>query len=86
MYCESKNRLQAIVDLCDRMHPSDWLTLLGENWQRCDNTGAYASFILFKSPVADHDGPIREMMTTRNISSWTLFLIRLRFTGDVMSA
>ncbi|WP_144057397.1 hypothetical protein [Novipirellula maiorica] len=45
------------------MKEDDWLVLLGENWQACDNNAFFIDFILEKSPVRFREGPIREMMT-----------------------
>jgi hypothetical protein len=45
----------------------DWLKLLGKFWTVCDNTGAYADFMLFDSPISRIKGPVLELMTEHEI-------------------
>lgn len=35
--CNSYSRLPAIIDLAHQMEERDWLMLLGDNWDICDN-------------------------------------------------
>lgn len=50
-FCGSYERIDALLDLSPKfnnkkiMDQSDWLTLLGENWQDCDNIGARLHYL-----------------------------------------
>jgi hypothetical protein len=61
-FCDSYQRLPEILGFEGCMDESDWLTLLGENWNCCDNIGAYIDE-LRESRLFDGWRPIPEMMT-----------------------
>jgi hypothetical protein len=65
--CDSYSRLSKIVELVDELTEKDWLKLLGKFWTVCDNTGAYADFMLFDSPISRIKGPVLELMTEHEI-------------------
>jgi hypothetical protein len=42
-FCNSYNRLDTVIDLAWRMEPADWLTLLGEEWESCDDVAKHTT-------------------------------------------
>lgn len=55
----SYSRLETVLALRSRMRSDEWLKLLGEMWNCCDNIGLYR---LRLRKLIGTDGPIREMM------------------------
>lgn len=53
LMCSSFNRLETIIDLDGRLEWEDWLALLGEEWQSCDNIAQYADHLMTDTPFAD---------------------------------
>lgn len=51
--CNSYTRLPAVIDLAWKMEARDWLTLLGEEWESCDNISLYLDELLDQTPFAD---------------------------------
>jgi hypothetical protein len=62
-WCDSYKRLPTLMQLWGAMSLQDWRTLLGEEWQMCDNIGTYGKKLkLCMFPTATpHTCP--EMMT-----------------------
>ena len=74
--CNSYNRLPAIIELAYRMGDWEWLALLGEEWQSCDNI-AQCHNALWDTPFADLvESPLiwrAAMMTEverRTVAAW----------------
>lgn len=49
-YCNSYNRLEAIIGLASSLECDDWMRLLGENWTCCDNISQLADELLEFTP------------------------------------
>ncbi|MXO72374.1 hypothetical protein [Alteraurantiacibacter buctensis] len=49
----SYNRLPILLDLAWQAEWADWLTVLGEEWQSCDNIGLHLDELLEQTPLAD---------------------------------
>lgn len=52
-YCNSYNRLPAIIGLAGLMDHWDWLTLLGEEWECCDNIAQFYDELWNETPFKD---------------------------------
>lgn len=52
-FCDSYNRLPTLIRLAELMETTEWLTLFGEEWQSCDNIGAFADELIFETPLRD---------------------------------
>jgi hypothetical protein len=51
-YCNSYTRLEVLHDLAWRMDPGEWLTVLGEEWEVCDNIAVYRDVLVYGTPFA----------------------------------
>lgn len=51
-FANSYNRLGMMIEVAWRMEPSDWFTLLGEEWSTCDNIGVSIDDLL-DTPFGD---------------------------------
>jgi len=53
-FCNSYTRIEALIELADSdLEPSEWLRLLGEEWQSCDNIGQRRDALLWDTPFSD---------------------------------
>lgn len=75
--CDSYQRMGCLIDLKEELPPPTWLKLLGQFWSMCDNTWRYVDRILFESPLANIDGPVREMMNDKERGEFQLLPDRL---------
>jgi hypothetical protein len=64
LLADSFTRLPAVIGLARRMQRADWLQLLGEQWQSCDNVTQHKR-ILSRWLKPFHTAP--EMMTTEEL-------------------
>lgn len=48
--CNSYNRLPTIIALAPSLEISDWLTILGEEWECCDNIGQFTDDLIWSDP------------------------------------
>ena len=64
-FANSFNRLSMVLDLAWQMETRDWLALLGEEWDGCDNTGEHLD-ALWESPFCDavNDPALRQHLMT----------------------
>lgn len=62
-FCDSYSRLPTLIEIAWRMDCSEWLALLGDWWENCDNVGEHIDDLL-NSPFSERlgDGAISEMM------------------------
>ena len=51
-FCNDATRIPTLLDISWRMETRDWLTLLGEEWESCDNIGLFRDELL-ESPFAN---------------------------------
>jgi len=55
--------LSYLRDLRGRVRKDSWLKVAGIAWSSCEGTSLHANWLFHESPIADREGPIREMMT-----------------------
>jgi hypothetical protein len=72
--CESTARLKTLLRYKNSVTMEEWLTLLGSNWQVCDDIWENCKELLTDSPVARRSGPIREMMTAQEYNELKLLI------------
>jgi hypothetical protein len=60
---DSFTRLPIILNATIKLDRHDWLTLLGDEWESCDNIGVYADDVLDAICGYDAFGNLSEMMT-----------------------
>jgi len=62
-FCNSYSRLPTLLEIARQMDERDWLALLGQSWEVCDNVGEHLELLL-ASPFGDRlgGGAITEMM------------------------
>jgi hypothetical protein len=51
--CNSYDRLCVIIELAGRMNDWDWLTLLGEEWESCDNIAHWLDALWDETPFGE---------------------------------
>ena len=52
-FCNSYTRLPALIDLAMSVEFDDWLTLMGENWEDCDNIAQHIDELCVLTPFGD---------------------------------
>jgi len=67
-FCNSYTRLPALIDLAMSVEFDDWLTLVGENWQDCDNIAQHIDKLCDLTPFGDvADQPSRSRHLLMNV-------------------
>lgn len=58
-FCGSFERMPWLLEIAWHLSPPEWLTLLGELWEVCDNVGHYKEELVFDTPFSDLiDSPV----------------------------
>ena len=71
-WCDSYQRMPAILELRCQMKWSDWFRLLGKEWSGCDNVGRFRAVFMpmFQMLQRQRLTPIREMMDAEAQASY----------------
>lgn len=63
VWADSYSRIARLLELRDHLKPHDWLTLLGEYWDLCDNCNTLAAKLFDSPPISEMEAPVRQLMT-----------------------
>jgi hypothetical protein len=61
-FCNSYTRLPTLLDIATFCDADDWLAVLGDAWEICDNISEWRDELLDESPLSWADYPVRAMM------------------------